>query len=192
MTLCVNIPADMRVALHAAGGRPLRRLQRLALPLRDRSAHRRLHDQLRPRRAGNGAPRRKTPSRRRTCQSLCGGVRRTSVANPPLCIGAGNHHGNLTAERIDSSAAIALNVSLRNEMGGVGVDECLCGSRARVARGVVCCRPDGCLPVRGRRDGLPAHGDRRPHLPADRPLRILQGQSRRMQRSACATAGRNA
>ena len=44
-------------ALHAAGGRPLRRLQRLALPLRDRAAHRRLHHQLRPRKAG----RRRTP-----------------------------------------------------------------------------------------------------------------------------------
>ena len=36
--------------LHAAGGRPLWRVQRLALPLRDRSAHRRLHRQLRARR----------------------------------------------------------------------------------------------------------------------------------------------
>ena len=34
--------------LHAAGGRPLRRLQRLALPLRNRAAHRRLHHQLWP------------------------------------------------------------------------------------------------------------------------------------------------
>jgi poly(3-hydroxybutyrate) depolymerase len=45
--LCVNIPDDMRVALPAAGRRPLRRLQRLALPLGDRAAHRRLHAQPR-------------------------------------------------------------------------------------------------------------------------------------------------
>ena len=34
-------------ALHAAGGRPLRRVQRLAFPLRNRAAHRRFHHQLR-------------------------------------------------------------------------------------------------------------------------------------------------
>ena len=47
--LCVNIPADTQGALPAARRRPLRRLQRLALPLRDRAAHRRLHpDAQRP------------------------------------------------------------------------------------------------------------------------------------------------
>ena len=39
--LCVNIPADMQGALAAARRRPLRRVQRLAFPLRDRAAHRR-------------------------------------------------------------------------------------------------------------------------------------------------------
>ena len=41
--LCVNIPAGAQGALPAARRRPLRRVQRLALPLRDRAAHRRLH-----------------------------------------------------------------------------------------------------------------------------------------------------
>ena len=36
-------PGRAQGALHADGRRPLRRLQRLALPLRDRAAHRRLH-----------------------------------------------------------------------------------------------------------------------------------------------------
>ena len=40
--LCVNIPADRQGALPAAGRRPLRRVQRLALPRRDRAAHCRL------------------------------------------------------------------------------------------------------------------------------------------------------
>ena len=39
--LCPNIPSENKVALSAAGGRPLRRVQRLALPLRNRAAHRR-------------------------------------------------------------------------------------------------------------------------------------------------------
>ena len=42
--LCVNIPEEKR-ALHAAGRRPLRRVQRLAFPLRYRAAHRRFHRQ---------------------------------------------------------------------------------------------------------------------------------------------------
>ena len=45
--LCTNIPDERRVHYMQPDGRPLRRLQRLALPLRDRAAHRRLHHQLR-------------------------------------------------------------------------------------------------------------------------------------------------
>ena len=41
--LCVNIPADRKAHWLAAGRRPLRRVQRLALPRRDRPAHRRFH-----------------------------------------------------------------------------------------------------------------------------------------------------
>ena len=40
--ICINIPRRHARSLSAAGCRPLRRLQRLALPLRDRAAHRRL------------------------------------------------------------------------------------------------------------------------------------------------------
>ena len=40
--LCVEHPGRHEGALPAAGRRPLRRVQRLALPLRDRAAHRRL------------------------------------------------------------------------------------------------------------------------------------------------------
>ena len=72
-TLCVNIPADTARALHAAGGRPLRRLQRLALPRRDRAAHRRLHGQLRAQ--GNGG---QAERRRKTSFAV------SIVANPPL------------------------------------------------------------------------------------------------------------
>ena len=43
--------------LSAAGGRPLRRLQRLALPLRDRAAHPRLPGELRPRHGRRAKPR---------------------------------------------------------------------------------------------------------------------------------------
>ena len=48
--------------LPAAGGRPLRRLQRLALPLRDRAAHRRLHHQLRPREPHRGQAEGRSPA----------------------------------------------------------------------------------------------------------------------------------
>ena len=47
--LCVNLPDDMQAALSGPRRRPLRRLQRLALPRRDPAAHRRLHPQA-PRR----------------------------------------------------------------------------------------------------------------------------------------------
>ena len=45
--LCVNIPADRRRTI-CSRRRPLRRVQRLALPRRDRAAHRRFHADARP------------------------------------------------------------------------------------------------------------------------------------------------
>ena len=52
--LCVNIPRGEEAALPGGGGRPLRRLQRLAFPRRGCSAHPRLR--RRHRRAGQAAP----------------------------------------------------------------------------------------------------------------------------------------
>ena len=67
--ICTNIPAEHAGALPAAEGRPLRRLQRLALPRRDRAAHRRFHrdaSTARQRARGNGARQaRQRPSRQR-------------------------------------------------------------------------------------------------------------------------------
>ena len=55
--LCVNIPPREEAALPADGGRPLRRVQRLALPQRDRSAHPQVHG--RDRRVACNAERRR-------------------------------------------------------------------------------------------------------------------------------------
>ncbi len=81
-------------ALPAAGGRPLRRLQRLALPLRDRAAHRRLHHQLRPHKpAGERA-------RNAQGEELIKptGLSLVPVANSSRSLPHGNHHNNLTGQ----------------------------------------------------------------------------------------------
>ena len=64
--LCVNIPARSQGALAAARRRSLRRVQRLALPRRDRAAHRRLraHQQRRQRAQGRRPQRGRRPDRR--------------------------------------------------------------------------------------------------------------------------------
>ena len=47
LDLCVGIPAEQQAALRMPEGRPLRHLQRLALPHRDRAAHGQVHARAR-------------------------------------------------------------------------------------------------------------------------------------------------
>ena len=89
-------PARHARPLPAAGGRPLRRLQRLALPLGDRAAHPRLPGELRPHRP----PRQAAP--RAFGQGAEGGLAAhlARAAGYPRCckidaLGrAGNHHSH--------------------------------------------------------------------------------------------------
>ena len=78
--LCVNIPADDEGALPAAGRRPLRRVQRLALPRRDRAAHRRLRA-VAQRRGRSAAPRARSPAARQPSLPARGrGLLRMTIA----------------------------------------------------------------------------------------------------------------
>ena len=79
--LCTSIPAEMRAHYLQPRRRPLRRLQRLALPRRDRAAHRRLHRHARAADGanGNGADERQ---RRRTGRKRHAGARARSTPRP--------------------------------------------------------------------------------------------------------------
>ena len=79
LDLCVNIPAEQQAALRVSEGRALRHLQRLALPLRDRSAHGRVHARARSLRRRRRSPSPSSSTWRR-CRAAAGGPRSSRLS----------------------------------------------------------------------------------------------------------------
>ena len=93
--ICAGHPGRAEGALPAAEGRTLRRLQRLALPRRNRAAHRRLHrDPTRPAARQRQARQRQRPSERSAVAALP-----AAAAKPPQ---AGGAQGFLRKDRVSS------------------------------------------------------------------------------------------